>query len=194
MAAIATIGLSNKPPNKINYEEIASGIEKKIKIKHSVVAPGAEFITCPTCHGQGQVTQVSNTILGQMRSSTVCPHCEGSGKRIGNRPLGAGPDGMIKKDETIKIGIIGVGHLGNFHINQLKGISEISISGIYDIDINRAQEMSLCHNVKSYPYLEEVLKLSDAVCIVTPTKSHYSVANKALDYNCHLFRFCLIFC
>ena len=93
----------------------------------------------------------------------------------------------MKKDETIKIGIIGVGHLGNFHINQLKGISEISISGIYDIDINRAQEMSLCHNVKSYPYLEEVLKLSDAVCIVTPTKSHYSVANKALDYNCHLF-------
>ena len=111
---------------KINYEEIASGIEKKIKIKHSVVAPGAEFITCPTCHGQGQVTQVSNTILGQMRSSTVCPHCEGSGKRIGNRPLGAGPDGMIKKDETIKIKVPAGVEEGNYMTVNGQGNEDIN--------------------------------------------------------------------
>ena len=67
---------------KISYDEIAKGVEKKIKIKRSVVADGAELITCPTCNGQGQVTTVQNTILGQMRSASVCPHCEGSGKRI----------------------------------------------------------------------------------------------------------------
>ena len=81
---------------KLNYEEIAKGVEKKIKIKRIVVAPGAEFKICPTCQGQGQVTTVQNTILGQMRSASVCPHCEGAGKRIGNRPPGAGPDGMIR--------------------------------------------------------------------------------------------------
>ena len=111
---------------KINYEEIASGIEKKIKIKHSVVAPGAEFITCPTCHGQGQVTQVSNTILGQMRSSTVCPHCEGSGKRIGNRPSGAGPDGMIKKEETIKIKVPAGVEEGNYMTVNGQGNEDIN--------------------------------------------------------------------
>ena len=111
---------------KINYEEIARGIEKKIKIKHSVVAPGAEFITCPTCHGQGQVTQVSNTILGQMRSSTVCPHCEGSGKRIGNRPSGAGPDGMIKKEETIKIKVPAGVEEGNYMTVNGQGNEDIN--------------------------------------------------------------------
>jgi len=99
---------------KLTFEEIAKGIEKKIKISRSVVAPGAQFITCSTCSGQGQVSTVQNTILGHMRSTSVCPHCEGSGKRIGNRPPGASPDGMIKKEETIKIKIPAGVEEGNY--------------------------------------------------------------------------------
>ncbi|MBA66037.1 MAG: molecular chaperone DnaJ [Candidatus Marinimicrobia bacterium] len=99
---------------KMNYEEIASGIEKKIKIKRSVLAEGVELIACPTCNGQGQVSTVQNTILGQMRSASVCPHCEGVGKRIGNRPPGSGPDGMIKKEETIKVKIPAGVEEGNY--------------------------------------------------------------------------------
>jgi len=111
---------------KLNFEEIAKGIEKKIKIKHSVVSPDAKLITCPTCHGQGQVTQVSNTILGQMRSSSICPHCEGSGKRIGNRPSGAGPDGMIKKEETIKIKVPAGVEEGNYMTVNGQGNQDIN--------------------------------------------------------------------
>jgi len=85
----------------LTLHEISKGIDKKIKIKRSVIAEGAKFKTCPTCNGQGQVSTVQNTILGQMRSASTCPHCEGSGKRIGNRPPGSGPDGMIKKEETV---------------------------------------------------------------------------------------------
>lgn len=99
---------------KLPYEEIVQGVEKKIKIKRIVVAPGAEFKTCPTCQGQGQVTTVQNTILGQMRSASVCPHCEGAGKRIGNRPPGSGPDGMIRKEETIKIKVPAGVEEGNY--------------------------------------------------------------------------------
>ena len=99
---------------RLSFEEIAKGIEKKIKIKRSIVAPGAQFITCPTCQGQGQVSTVQNTILGHMRSTSVCPHCEGSGKRIGNRPPGAGPDGMIKKEETIKVKVPAGVEEGNY--------------------------------------------------------------------------------
>ena len=99
---------------KLRYEEIAKGVEKKIKIKRSVVAPGAEYKTCPTCQGQGQISTVQNTILGQMRSASICPHCEGSGKKIGNKPPGAGPDGMIKKEKTIKINVPAGVEEGNY--------------------------------------------------------------------------------
>ena len=111
---------------RLTFEEIAQGIEKKIKIKRSVVVQGAEFITCPTCHGQGQVSTVQNTILGQMRSASVCPHCEGSGKRIGNRPPGAGPDGMIKKEKTIKINVPAGVEEGNYMTVSGQGNEDIS--------------------------------------------------------------------
>jgi len=111
---------------KISFEEIAKGIEKKIKIKRSVLAEGAELVTCPTCHGQGQVTTVQNTILGQMRSASLCPHCEGSGKRIGNRPPGAGPDGMIKKEETIMIKVPAGVEEGNYMTLNGQGNEDVS--------------------------------------------------------------------
>ena len=111
---------------KISFEEIAKGVEKKIKIKRSVLAEGAELITCPTCHGQGQVTTVQNTILGQMRSASICPHCEGSGKRIGNRPPGSGPDGMVKKEETIKIKVPAGVEEGNYMTLNGQGNEDVS--------------------------------------------------------------------
>ena len=106
---------------QLNLEDIASGVEKTIKIKRSVVAPGTKFTNCTTCHGHGQVSQISNTILGQMRSSSTCPHCHGSGNIVGNRPSGAGPDGMIKKEETIKIKIPAGVEEGNYMIVDGKG-------------------------------------------------------------------------
>ena len=111
---------------KLTYEEIAKGIEKKIKIKRSLVSDGIEFITCPTCNGQGQVTTVQNTILGQMRSASVCPHCEGSGKRIGNRPPGTSPDGMYKKEETIKFKVPPGVEDGNYMTLDRQGNEDIN--------------------------------------------------------------------
>ena len=99
---------------KISLEEVAKGLEKKIRLKRSVLADGVELKTCPTCNGSGQVTTIQNTILGQMRSASVCPHCGGSGKVVGKRPPGVGPDGMTKKEETIKIKIPAGVEEGNY--------------------------------------------------------------------------------
>ncbi len=93
----------------------------------------------------------------------------------------------MNKGKTIKIGVIGVGHLGNFHLKQLGKIPQVSITGLYDNDPNRAEEMSRRHNVQSYNSLNELLDSCDAVSIVTPTGYHYAVADKALDAGCHLF-------
>jgi predicted dehydrogenase len=93
----------------------------------------------------------------------------------------------VKKGNTIRIGVIGVGHLGNFHVKRLKEISEISISGIYDNNPIRIDEISNHYDVKSFSSLQKLLEISDAVSIVTPTPYHYEIANLALDKGCHLF-------
>ena len=93
----------------------------------------------------------------------------------------------MKKGNTIQIGVIGVGHLGNFHVKRLKEISGISISGIYDKNPIRADEISNQYDVKLFSSLQALLEISDAVSIVAPTPYHFEIANLALDKDCHLF-------
>ena len=79
---------------KLTLEEVANGIDKKIKIRRAKIADGVTFKTCSTCNGAGQVQQVTNTILGQMRTAATCSSCNGSGKVVDQKPSGIGSDGM----------------------------------------------------------------------------------------------------
>lgn len=90
---------------KLTLEEIANGVEKKIKVKRKVQAKGVSYKTCPTCNGQGQVMRVTNTILGRMQSASTCPQCGGVGQIIENKPKEADAHGMIMADETVSIKI-----------------------------------------------------------------------------------------
>ena len=77
---------------KLNLEEIANGVEKKIKVKRHVACKtcsgngsknGTDLKTCGTCQGSGQVKRVQQTMLGQMVTSSTCPTCSGEGKSVG---------------------------------------------------------------------------------------------------------------
>ena len=89
----------------LTLDEICNGVEKKIKVKRKVLAPGVSFSTCPDCGGSGQVTRVQNTILGRMQTSSTCPRCSGTGQIVDNKPSGADSNGMILKEETVMIPI-----------------------------------------------------------------------------------------
>ena len=90
---------------KLTLEEIANGVEKKVKVKRKVQAPGVSYKTCSTCNGQGQVMRVTNTILGRMQSASTCPACGGSGQILDKKPSEADSQGMILEDETVSIKI-----------------------------------------------------------------------------------------
>ncbi len=89
----------------LSLEEIISGVEKKVKVKRKVQAPGIEYSRCSNCNGSGQVTKIANTILGRMQTSTTCNVCGGSGQIISNRPSGSDSQGMINEEETVSIKI-----------------------------------------------------------------------------------------
>ena len=90
---------------KLTLEEIAKGVEKKIKVPRKVQAPGVQYGTCSVCNGAGQVMKITNTILGRMQTSAVCSSCNGSGQNLLNRPPGSDANGMIKREETVSIKI-----------------------------------------------------------------------------------------
>ncbi|MCZ8144578.1 molecular chaperone DnaJ [Flavobacterium sp.] len=90
---------------KLTLEEVVNGVEKKVKVKRKIQAPGVRYKTCPTCNGAGQVVKVTNTILGRMQTATTCPMCGGSGQTIESKPNNADAYGMIMEDETVSIKI-----------------------------------------------------------------------------------------
>ena len=90
---------------KLNLEEIANGVEKKIKVKRKVQAKGVQYKTCPTCNGAGQVMKVTNTILGRMQTATACHSCGGTGQIIESKPANADAQGMIMEDDAVSIKI-----------------------------------------------------------------------------------------
>ncbi len=90
---------------KLSLEEIAGGVEKKIKVHRLVKAEGVSFKTCPTCHGTGQLRKVVNTMLGQMVSTTTCSSCDGSGQIVDKRPPGVDSSGLVSKEEVISVRI-----------------------------------------------------------------------------------------
>ena len=90
---------------KLTLEDIVNGVQKKIKVQKLVAADGVEFSNCTSCKGSGQVTRVTNTILGAMQTSSTCPNCKGSGQIISKRPSGVDASGLEKKETVIEIDI-----------------------------------------------------------------------------------------
>jgi len=90
---------------QLTLEEIANGVEKKIKLKRKKQAAGVSYKTCATCNGAGQVTRIQNTILGRMQTSAPCPTCGGAGQSIDKRPSGADAQGLIVEEETVSVKI-----------------------------------------------------------------------------------------
>jgi len=90
---------------KLTLEEMANGVEKKIKVSRLKKADGVTYKTCTTCNGVGQVTRVQNTILGQMQTQSVCPTCGGSGQVVDKKPAGTDANGMKKVQDEVSINI-----------------------------------------------------------------------------------------
>ncbi|HOZ79295.1 MAG TPA: molecular chaperone DnaJ [Ferruginibacter sp.] len=99
---------------KLNYEEMAKGASKTIKVKKYITCTtctgsGAKdknsVQTCGTCGGSGQVRRVQNTFLGQMQTVTTCPTCNGEGTTVLNKCTACKGDGRVYGEETVTIDI-----------------------------------------------------------------------------------------
>jgi molecular chaperone DnaJ len=99
---------------KLNYEEIAKGVTKNIKVKKHVSCITCEgsgakdkgsMQTCGGCGGSGQVRRVQNTFLGQMQTVTTCPNCHGEGSTITAKCSSCKGEGRVFGEETVSIDI-----------------------------------------------------------------------------------------
>jgi molecular chaperone DnaJ len=99
---------------KMNYEEIANGVNKQVKVKKHVLCStcggngakdNSSIQTCGTCKGSGQVRKVTNTFLGQMQTVNTCPTCNGEGSTVTAKCTPCKGEGRVYGEETISIDI-----------------------------------------------------------------------------------------
>ena len=99
---------------KLTLKEVLTGVDKKIKVKKHVACSkchgngsenGNSTSTCHTCGGSGMVTRVTNTILGQMQTTSSCNSCHGEGKTITKKCSHCHGEGVVYEEEVISIHI-----------------------------------------------------------------------------------------
>ncbi|MCD6169551.1 MAG: molecular chaperone DnaJ [Candidatus Latescibacteria bacterium] len=107
---------------KLSLEEIATGVEKKIRLKRfqrcelcgGTGSRSGAAQTCPLCHGTGEVRQSSRSIFGQFVNITTCPRCGGEGRVVTEPCRNCGGQGRVRSTATISVKVPpGVGN-GNY--------------------------------------------------------------------------------
>ncbi len=92
------------------------------------------------------------------------------------------------KPKKIKIGVVGVGHLGQHHAKHYNLLKNIDLVGVYDTDLNRGKDIAGQYGTKFYDNPSDLMQICDGVSVVTPTETHYDVAKMAIEnFDCHVF-------
>jgi len=89
-------------------------------------------------------------------------------------------------DKDIRVGVIGVGHLGEYHVQKYRAMKGVELIGVVDIDAGRAAEITQRYNTTAYSSQDELLERVDAVSLAVPTESHFAVAKEILAAGVHL--------
>ncbi|RKZ01050.1 MAG: gfo/Idh/MocA family oxidoreductase [Candidatus Hydrothermota bacterium] len=94
---------------------------------------------------------------------------------------------MAVSSTKVKIGVVGVGHLGFHHVRVLSQLADAELVGIFDIDRKRAEEVASVWNTVPYKDLDSLLNDVDAISCVVTTENHYQVGRRVLEAGKHLF-------
>ncbi|MEQ9366958.1 MAG: Gfo/Idh/MocA family oxidoreductase [Leptospirales bacterium] len=86
----------------------------------------------------------------------------------------------------VKVGLVGTGHMGQYHVNIAAGLPEYEVSGIYDADQSRAAEIGERFSVPPIASYDDLVEQSEAIVIAVPTVLHYKMALQALEAGKHV--------
>ena len=91
----------------------------------------------------------------------------------------------MTQEHTIKFGVIGAGKIGTFHTRTLAKMKGVSLVGVCDPDVMRAQKLAWEHNCTPYTKPEELVSQVDAVIVAAPTQLHHQIGMYCLEHGVH---------
>ncbi len=86
----------------------------------------------------------------------------------------------------IKVGVIGAGHLGKIHLNILS-TSDFDLVGFHDTDVSNSEKLASEKGYVFFKDLNALINSIDAAVIVSPTTTHFEIAQKCIQEWCSYF-------
>jgi predicted dehydrogenase len=93
---------------------------------------------------------------------------------------------MKSGEKQLRVGVVGVGTMGQHHVRIVSGTPGIILAGLHDPDVARAAEICARHGCLAFKDLDELLDGCDAVCIAAPTVTHLELGKKCLERGLHV--------
>ena len=90
------------------------------------------------------------------------------------------------KQDKLRVAVVGVGHLGEYHVQKYQAISNVELVGVVDANHDRGNEIAKRYGVKAYSNHDQILDRVDAVSLAVPTEMHFEVAKDILAKGVHL--------
>jgi predicted dehydrogenase len=88
--------------------------------------------------------------------------------------------------KKLRVGVIGVGHIGSSHARLYSEIDTADLAAVYDIDVARAQAIAEKYGAKAAKSLDDFTQLVDAASVATPTSTHHQIALPLLQRGKHV--------
>lgn len=90
--------------------------------------------------------------------------------------------------EKLNVAVIGVGSWGKNHARVFSELEKTNLSGVFDLDIRRVEELAKTYNTQAYTDLDKLLSNEeiDAITIASPTSTHAEIAKRAIEYGKHV--------
>ena len=88
--------------------------------------------------------------------------------------------------KKLRVGVVGVGHIGSNHARLYSQIDCVDFTAVYDVDLARANWIAKKFGATAAKSLEEFAELIDAASVATPTSTHFAVARPLLERGKHL--------
>ncbi|MBW1733073.1 MAG: Gfo/Idh/MocA family oxidoreductase [Deltaproteobacteria bacterium] len=88
--------------------------------------------------------------------------------------------------QRLRVAVIGVGHLGEYHVQKYRGIPGVELVGVVDMNLDRVNEIARRYHTKAYGHHRDILDMVDAVSLAVTTEMHFQVARDILQQGVHM--------